>query len=50
MLRRISVVMTSTGADGFTLTSPVRMPTRSGPNWRQKSAYFWLDRALSGVV
>src|SRR3989304_2855864 len=29
MLRRISVVMTSTGAPGLTFTSPVRMPPRS---------------------
>ena len=42
--------MTITGARVLTLTSPVRMPTRSWPNCRQKSAYFWFDSALSGVV
>ena len=42
--------MTSTGARELTLTSPVRMPTSATPNWRQKSAYFWLERAFSGVV
>jgi len=42
--------MTSTGARGFTLTSPVRIPTSATPNWRQKSAYFWLESALRGVV
>jgi hypothetical protein len=28
----------------------VRIPTSAIPNWRQKSAYFWLLSALSGVV
>jgi hypothetical protein len=42
--------MTRSGARGFTLTSPVRIPTSATPNCRQKSAYFWLERALSGVV
>ncbi len=42
--------MTTTGARGFTFTSPVRMPTVSAPHCRVKSANFWLERALSGVV
>ncbi len=50
MFRRISVVITSAGARGFTFTSPVRMPTSATPNCRQKSAYFWFESALSGVV
>ena len=28
----------------------VRMPTFSAPHCRPKSAYFWLERAFSGVV
>jgi len=50
ILRRISVVMTRMGACEFTWTSPVRIPTLSEPKRRQKSAYFWLLRALMGVV
>ena len=42
--------LTASGARGFTFTSPVRMPTSAIPNCRQKSAYFWLESAFSGVV
>ena len=42
--------MTTIGACGFTLTSPVRMPTLSSPYARWKSPNFWLLSALSGVV
>ena len=44
------MVITTTGARGLTFTSPVRMPTFSAPHCRPKSAYFWLESALSGVV
>ena len=44
------MVITRIDAPGLTLTSPVRMPTWSAPNCRLKSANFWFDSALSGVV
>ena len=44
------MVITRIAACGFTLTSPVRMPTLSAPNSRVKSANFWFESALSGVV
>ncbi len=44
------MVITTMEAPALTFTSPVRMPTLAGPNWRQKSAYFWLESAFSGVV
>src|SRR4029079_5980188 len=50
MLRSTSVVMTTTGASPLTDTSPVSRPTESAPYLRTRSAYFWLDRALIGVV
>ena len=50
MLRRTSVVMTTTGASPFTALSPVSRPTRSAPCRRTKSAYFWFESALIGVV
>ena len=50
MLRSTSVVMTTTSAWGLIEASPVSSPTRCGP-WRAtRSWYFWLDRALMGVV
>jgi len=50
MLRRTSVVMTTTGASPLTELSPVRSPTRAAPWARTRSPYFWLESALSGVV
>mmetsp|Transcript_67306 Transcript_67306/g.160579 ORF Transcript_67306/g.160579 Transcript_67306/m.160579 type:complete len:229 (-) Transcript_67306:126-812(-) len=51
MFRYTSVVTTRIeAASRLMLTSPVSNPTRSAPNWAQKSLYFWLERALSGVV
>ena len=50
MFRSTSVVITTTGASPFTLLSPVSRPTESGPYLRTRSAYFWLDSALIGVV
>jgi hypothetical protein len=50
MLRRTSVVMTTTGASPLTELSPVRSPTRWAPWARTRSVYFWFDRALRGVV
>ena len=50
MLRSTSVVMTTTSASPLTALSPVSSPTRSAP-WRAtRSAYFWFDSALIGVV
>jgi hypothetical protein len=50
MLRRTSVVITTTGASPLTALSPVSRPTFSGPYRSTRSAYFWLERALIGVV
>ena len=50
MLRSTSVVMTTTGAVPLTELSPVSRPTLSVPCRLTSSQYFWLDRALSGVV
>jgi hypothetical protein len=50
MLRSTSVVITTTGASPFIALSPVSRPTRSGPYRSTRSWYFWLDRALIGVV
>ena len=50
MLRRTSVVMTTTGASPLTELSPVSRPTFSAPWTRTRSWYFWFERALIGVV
>ena len=51
MLRSTSVVITTTGASPLTALSPVSRPTRSGAVARAtRSAYFWFDSALIGVV
>jgi hypothetical protein len=50
MLRRTSVVMTTTSASPFTAVSPVSSPTRSSPYRARRSACFWFDSALIGVV
>ena len=50
MLRSTSVVMTTTGASPLTDESPVSRPTLSAPWTATRSWYFWLDRALIGVV
>ena len=50
MLRSTSVVMTTTGASPLMLLSPVSSPTFSVPCRRARSANFWFDRALMGVV
>jgi hypothetical protein len=50
MLRSTSVVMTTTGASPLTDTSPVSSPTIPAPWAATSSAYFWLLRALTGVV
>jgi hypothetical protein len=49
-LRRISVVITTTGASSLMVFSPVTSPTLRSPYWRTKSWNFWLLRAFSGVV
>ena len=50
MLRSTSVVITTTWASPLTAVSPVSRPTAAAP-WRAtRSAYFWLDSALIGVV
>ena len=49
-LRRISVVITTTGASGLIEFSPVTSPTVASPYSRTKSWYFWLLSAFSGVV
>ncbi len=50
MLRSTSVVITTIGASPLTVLSPVSSPTLSAP-WRlTRSAYFWLESALMGVV
>ena len=50
MLRSTSVVITTTGASPLIELSPVSSPTLSAPWARTRSLYFWLERALSGVV
>ena len=50
MLRSTSVVMTTTGASPLMDESPVSRPTFDAPWTRTRSLYFWLDRALIGVV
>ena len=50
MLRSTSVVMTMMGASELTEASPVSSPTESAPYRATRSWYFWLDRALMGVV
>jgi hypothetical protein len=50
MLRSTSVVMTTTGASPLTALSPVSSPTFAAPYRSTRSAYFWLDSALIGVV
>jgi len=50
MLRSTSVVITTTGASPLMLLSPVSRPTWPAEYLRTRSAYFWLDRALIGVV
>ncbi len=42
--------MTTTGASPFTALSPVSRPTRRLPCTATRSAYFWLESALTGVV
>jgi len=50
MLRSTSVVITTTGAAPLIVLSPVNSPTAASP-WRAtRSAYFWFDSALIGVV
>ena len=48
ILRKISVVITRTGASRLTDVSPVTNPTFSVPNRRRKSRNFWFDRAFRG--
>ena len=50
MFRSTSVVITTTGASELMVESPVSSPTCAGPWRRTRSAYFWLDSALIGVV
>ncbi len=50
MLRRTSVVITTSGASPLMTLSPVSRPTLSSPWARRRSLNFWLDRALIGVV
>ncbi len=50
VLRKISVVMTSSGASGWIVTSPVMIPTFSSPYCARKSRNFWFERALIGLV
>ena len=50
MLRSTSVVMTTIGASPLIDESPVSRPTFRAPCRRTRSTYFWLDRALIGVV
>ena len=50
MLRSTSVVITTTGACPLTEVSPVSSPTDPAPCRATRSAYFWLDSALIGVV
>ena len=50
MLRSTSVVITTTGASPLTALSPVSRPTFFAPYRSTRSAYFWLESALIGVV
>jgi hypothetical protein len=50
MLRRTSVVITTSGASPLSELSPVSSPTFEGPWSPRKSPYFWFDSALIGVV
>ncbi len=50
MLRSTSVVITTTGASPLMLLSPVSRPTFAAEYRLTRSAYFWFDRALIGVV
>jgi hypothetical protein len=50
MLRSTSVVITTIGASELTDVSPVSSPTLPTPYRRARSAYFWFDKALIGVV
>ena len=50
MFRSTSVVMTTTGASELIELSPVSRPTFAAPCRRARSAYFWFDSALIGVV
>ena len=43
-------VITTTGASPLTALSPVSRPTVFSPYRATRSAYFWLDSALIGVV
>ena len=50
MFRSTSVVITTTGASELIVESPVSNPTLLTPCRRTRSAYFWFDSALIGVV
>jgi len=50
MFARISAVQQITGAPGFTVASPVIMPTFSGPKIPHSERNFSLARALIGTV
>ena len=50
MLRSTSVVITTTGASPRMVASPVSSPTLSSPYRSTRSANFWFDSALIGVV
>jgi hypothetical protein len=50
MLRRTSVVITTTGASPLIELSPVSSPTFGVPWTRARSPYFWFESAFNGVV
>ncbi len=50
MFARISAVQQMMGASRLMLASPVNIPTRSGPNSRQRAKNFSLTRAFTGEV
>jgi len=50
MLRTTSVVITTTWAPGRIDASPVSNPTCSAPWMPMRSANFWFESALIGVV
>ena len=50
MFLSTSVVMTTTGAWGEMVLSPVRRPVWLLPRLLLRSRYFWLERALIGAV